>query len=154
MAVSERAIGLTSHMKAMGLLDSARVLYVHLLHHGVPLHSCHTQVVALESVTGLPPRLDHSCWRMAGQALHRNKRRDYGRHQHPDRPLSDELVDVRHGTLREESAARCNHLHYPCVGVVRHRDGVHRDLYGFCVRPYAFLPAILPSDRYPLCCWF
>ncbi len=36
-ATTERALGITSHMKAMGLLDSARVLYVHFSVVALPI---------------------------------------------------------------------------------------------------------------------
>ena len=147
MAVGERAIGLTSHMQAMGLLDSARVLFVYssLPHSWAKLMVI--QIVASQPFSRLPPRMADHRWHMARKTMDRDERRPPRRRTPSHRAVTDELGNVRDGAVREESAARCRCLRLRGHRVLYRRDGRHQDPNRRGVCPRSPLPRVLLPDR-------
>jgi hypothetical protein len=94
-------------MKAMGLLDSARIMFVRfsLLIAIIHAHWI-TQIVARQHIPGVPSGVDHRCISMALPHFHRNERWSGSRSSSTSGVLARKLVFLHRRSLWEESSAR------------------------------------------------
>ncbi len=69
----ERANLLTAHLKVMGLLDSARIMWAHPSTLCDYMLTTCTQLLAYQHIFGISTSLDHRCYHLALPHIHGNQ---------------------------------------------------------------------------------
>lgn len=140
----ERANGLTSHLKAMGLLDSARIVLVTLLQSlGFEFSSDESpQFMARQYISSLSAGVDHRCRYMALKHLHRNERWFNFSGPHTVGSVFSELDILRCCPLWQKSSVSCNHIYLPGYRFCHHGPCPPQSHHWNGCRPLHYFPSL------------